>query len=279
MPPTLFREQGRTIQTSIFGFTKKPHNQDKNVLFYNLKDDGLESIQHKGRVDTKKQWPQKEEEIFDCVLNGTEISGKSFKRKIFTKGKLVLQNKQKTQKGFVPIGDLFNVAKDPQLIQSTKNIPGKIPFITAAIEWKTHNKASFKNTEALVYVVGAEGSLGNCHYINGDFTASSLCLVLTEKDKEQYPVNLKFYQLYFESIKQEVRKGLNGWKKGKSKQSISQSRFESFEIPYTPIEIQNQVVQKVEKIKKEMEDIEKKKHSLQNQMDQLVDNATKHTAK
>ena len=107
MPPTLFREQGRTIQTSIFGFTKKPHNQDKNVLFYNLKDDGLESIQHKGRVDTKKQWPQKEEEIFDCVLNGTEISGKSFKRKIFTKGKLVLQNKQKTQKGFVPIGDLL----------------------------------------------------------------------------------------------------------------------------------------------------------------------------
>lgn len=274
MPPTLFREQGRTIQTSIFGFTKKPHNQDKNVLFYNLKDDGLESVQHKGRVDTKKQWPQKEEEIFDCVLNGTEIPGKSYKRKIFIKGKLVLQNKQKTQKGFVPIGDLFNVIKDPQQIQSTKNVPGDIPFITAAIEWKTHNKASFKKTEALVYVVGAEGSLGNCHYINGDFTASSLCLVLTEKDKKQYPVNLKFYQLYFESIKQEVRKGLNGWKKGKSKQSISQSRFETFEIPYVDINKQNQVVKKVEKIKKDLEEIEKKKIELDKQLNQLVVGST-----
>ena len=202
------------------------------------------------------------------------MPGKSYKRKIFEDDELSLLDEGVSQKGFLPIGKIFNVIKDPQQIQSTKNVPGDIPFITAAIEWKTHNKASFKNTEALVYVVGAEGSLGNCHYINGDFTASSLCLILTEKDKKKHPVNLKFYQLYFESIKQEVRKGLNGWKKGKSKQSISQSRFENFEIPYVDINIQNQVVKRVEKIKKDMEEIEKKKIELEKQLNQLVVDST-----
>lgn len=87
-------------------------------------------------------------------------------------------------------------------------------------------------------------------------------------------MNLKFYQLYFESIKQEVRKGLNGWKKGKSKQSISQSRFETFEIPYVDINKQNQVVKKVEKIKKDLEEIEKKKIELDKQLNQLVVGST-----
>lgn len=270
MPQTLFREQGRTIQTSIFGFTKRPHDHNKNVLFYDLKDDGLVSVQHKGRVDTKNVWPQKEQEIFDSVLNEIEIPGKSLKRKIFVKDKLHLVEEEKSQKGFLPIGEIFTVTTDPQKIQSTKNIPGKYPFITAALEWKTHNKASFKKTEALVYVVGAEGSLGNCHYINGDFTASSLCLVLTEKDRSRYPVNLKFYQLYFESIKQDIRKGLNGWKKGKSKQSISKQRFETFEIPYVDISVQDQVVAKAEGIKKKIEDLDNQKQSLEGQLDNLI---------
>ena len=270
MPSTLFREQGRTIQTSIFGFTKRPHDHNKNVLFYDLKDDGLVSVQHKGRVDTKNIWPIKEQEIFDCVLNEIEISGKSHKRKIFVNDKLHLAENKKTQKGFLPIGEIFTVTTDPKKIQSTKNVPGKYPFITAALEWKTHNEASFKKTEALVYVVGAEGSLGNCHYINGDFTASSLCLVLTEKDKSRYPVNLKFYQLYFESIKQDIRKGLNGWKKGKSKQSISKQRFETFEIPYVDISVQNQVVAKAESIKKKIEDLDNQKQSLEGQLDNLI---------
>ena len=60
MPEKLFTEQKRTVNTSIFGFTKTPHNQRDSVLFYNLEDDGFVSIQHKGRVDKNKDWNNKE---------------------------------------------------------------------------------------------------------------------------------------------------------------------------------------------------------------------------
>ena len=47
MPFNLFSEQGRTVNTSIFGFTKTKHDPNDEVMFYNLEDDGFESIQHK----------------------------------------------------------------------------------------------------------------------------------------------------------------------------------------------------------------------------------------
>ena len=43
MPYNLFNEQGRTVNTSIFGFTKTPHKKDDEVLFVNLKEDGLKA--------------------------------------------------------------------------------------------------------------------------------------------------------------------------------------------------------------------------------------------
>ena len=56
MPNNLFSEQGRSVNTSIFGFTKTPHEKSDKVIFYNMDDDGLVSIQHKGRVDKYNKW-------------------------------------------------------------------------------------------------------------------------------------------------------------------------------------------------------------------------------
>lgn len=55
MPNNLFSEQGRTVNTSIFGFTKIPHEKSDKVIFYNMEDDGLVSVQHKGRIDKNKK--------------------------------------------------------------------------------------------------------------------------------------------------------------------------------------------------------------------------------
>ena len=47
MPYNLFNEQGRIVNTSIFGFTKTPHQPNDEVLFVNMnnmKEDGFESI-------------------------------------------------------------------------------------------------------------------------------------------------------------------------------------------------------------------------------------------
>jgi hypothetical protein len=58
MPNNLFSEQGRTVNTSIFGFTKTPHNKLDKVIFYNMDDDGFVSVQHKGRIDINGKWKE-----------------------------------------------------------------------------------------------------------------------------------------------------------------------------------------------------------------------------
>ena len=41
--------------------------------------------------------------------------------------------------------------------------------------------------EAIIYANNSEGSLGRCHYVNGKFMASTLCLILQEKNHMQFP--------------------------------------------------------------------------------------------
>lgn len=80
MPERLFSEQQRTVNTSIFGFTKTPHQKDDKVLFYNLSDDGFVSKQHKGRIDKDGKWSEREKAILDSIYNGIEIKNVSEKK-------------------------------------------------------------------------------------------------------------------------------------------------------------------------------------------------------
>lgn len=64
-------------------------------------------------------------------------------------------------------------------------------FITASSEWSKHDEYTHE-CEALIFAIQAAGSLGRTHYVNGKFIASNLCLVLTPKNKDEYPINLEF---------------------------------------------------------------------------------------
>lgn len=132
----------------------------------------------------------------------------------------------------VKIGDIFAIEKGS--LQSSKNTPGKYDFITAASEWKTHNSYDH-DCEAIVYAVAASGSLGRVHYVNGKFIASDLCFILTEKNKDKYPVNFLFYQIIFEMLRDEI---VSKTKTGTSKESINRGNFSNYEIPYFPIDFQ-----------------------------------------
>lgn len=132
----------------------------------------------------------------------------------------------------VKIGDIFAIEKGS--LQSSKNTPGKYDFITAASEWKNHNSYDH-DCEAIVYAVAASGSLGRAHYVNGKFIASDLCFILTEKNKDKYPVNLLFYQIIFEMLRDEI---VSKTKTGTSKESINRGNFSNYEIPYFPIDFQ-----------------------------------------
>lgn len=246
MPKTLFSEQKRTVNTSVFGFTKTPHNQNDDVLYYYLEDDGLKSIQHKGRVDKNNRWNDIENNILDAINNSKEISGVCQKRKIYKDSVLNcagIQTKRKSNYEMVQITSLFKIEKGT-LASDESDETGEYDFITASNEWKKHSTFSH-DTEALVYAVSAAGSLGRSHYVKGKFTASNLCLILTPKQNSPYKINLEFYNWYFAAIKKQVITDLAD---GTSKLVISREDFEKYYIDYIPIEKQDELVN--EKIKK-----------------------------
>ena len=139
----------------------------------------------------------------------------------------------------ISIGTLFDLEKGS--LQSSKCTEGEYIFITASQEWKTHNNYSHE-CEALIFAAAASGSLGRTHYIDDKFIASDLCFILTPKNNKKYPINLKFYQFVFNSLKDEIVKNT---KTGTSKEAINQSNFRNYEIPYFEIEKQNLWIDKL----------------------------------
>ncbi len=244
MPFNLFTEQGRSVNTSIFGFTKTKHNENDEVLFYNLEEDGFESIQHKGRVDVANRWNDIENQIIDAIQNSREIKGISEKRKIYKNSVLncsgYIELEENTSKTLVKFSDIFEISPKGSLA-STKNDPsGKYDFITASDEWKKHSSYDY-DKEALVYALYAAGSLGKSQYVNGKFTPSNLCVVLTQKN-EKYPVNLKFYNWYLEAIRKQLVSDLAD---GTSKLTIPRDDLlPDYYIEYFPIEEQDRFVEK-----------------------------------
>lgn len=260
MPLNLFSEQKRTVNTSIFGFTKTPHKKDDKVLFMNLEDDGFVSVQHKGKVDVNNTWNDIENNILNVIKELDEVDGFSEKRVIFSgdlinfSGYSVNEKADKLKK----VDELFNI--ELGTLQSTKaDNKGEYPFITASSEWKKHSTYNFEN-EALVYAVAASGSLGKNQYINGKFEASNLTIVLTEKNKELFPINIKFYHWFFEEIRQQI---FNDLADGTSKLKISVPDFKEYMIPYFDIEIQNKFVEEhVIKLEEKETEIEELRNNL-----------------
>lgn len=269
MPNKLFSEQKRTVNTSIFGFTKTPHIQSDDVLFYNLEDDGFVSIQHKGRIDKKGTWNQIEDRIFDAISNSKEIPEICQKKKIYKDGILNcagIQTQRKSNYEMVKIRTLFQV--DSGTLASESCIDGNYPFVTAGEDWKTHTDYHM-DAEAIVYAISAAGSLGRSHYVKGKFIASNLCLILTNKKDSKYPIDLKFYNCYFASIRKQIVSDLAD---GTSKLTISPETFMDYYIDYVPYEEQQDFVRT--KLKKYLS-LQKKYKKAQEQLSLDILNLTK----
>ena len=254
MPYKLFSEQKRTVNTSIFGFTKTPHKPDDEVLFYNLEDDGLVSIQHKGRVDKYNKWDAIKESVLNAVKNSKEIADVCEKKKIYRDGVLNCAGVQAAHREsiqMVKIGDLFDIEEGSLASEDSED--GTFDFITGSEVWKKHSLHTH-DTEALVYVVAAAGSLGRCHYVNGKFVASNLCIILTPKVRSVYPVNLRFYHTYLSRMRKTMAADLSD---GTSKLTIDPDMFKEYYIDYVSIRKQNNFVKKwitpFEEVKKQLE--------------------------
>ncbi len=138
------------------------------------------------------------------------------------------------------IDEIFSFEKG--VLQSSKCVPGEFDFITASSDWKTHNEYTH-DCEALIFAAAASGSLGRTHYVNGKFVSSDLCFIITPKDPKNLPVDLKFYHILFNELKDEI---VRNTKAGTSKEAIGLGSFGKYELPYfdidTQIEIKSQFV-------------------------------------
>ena len=261
MPSSIFREQGRTVYTSIFGFTKDNcgHRKDDSVLFYDLADDGLISIQHKGRVDKYKKWQEIENRIYDAINSHSEVPGICEKRMIFKDDAIIPYGfvEHSDKENYLPISELFTI-QTGELQSEDADDDGEYDFITASERWKKHSMYQLEG-EAIVYANNSEGSLGRCHYVNGKFMASTLCLILQERNHLEYPLDMEYYSFYFMSIRSEITSRL---KDGTSKLSISQDKFKEYKIEYIPIQEQRKRKEIIKGRIRELELIKKQEEFL-----------------
>lgn len=145
----------------------------------------------------------------------------------------------------VSISDLFDFEKGS--LQSSKNTPGEFDFITASSEWKNHNEFTH-NCEALIFAAAASGSLGRTHYVNGKFISSDLCFIITPKNENKYPIDLKFYHIIFNTFKEDIVKNT---KAGTSKEAIGLKSFGNYKLPYFDINVQKEIRKKVNLLKRD----------------------------
>lgn len=271
MPYNLFNEQGRAVNTSIFGFTKTPHHNDDQVLFYNLETDGFVSIQHKGRVDLHNMWNDQENYIIDVINNKKEVQGQSQLRKLYKDGKLNCagwRNVRSSKHELVKFGKIFKTQKGT--LQSSKNSEnGDYDFITASSERKKHDEYTH-DCEALVYAISAGGSLGKSQYVKGKFIASDLCLVLppNEQFKNEYPISLEFYNWYLESIRKQLVADLAD---GTSKLTINNKDLCNYYIEYIPLNEQIEFVDKyVKPFNQLVLEVNNAEHNLKKQLQEIL---------
>ena len=130
------------------------------------------------------------------------------------------------------INELFHFEKGS--LQSSKCTEGEFVFITASSEWKTHNEYTH-DCEALIFAAAASGSLGRTHYVNDKFISSDLCFIITAKDPQNFPIDLKFYHMIFNEFKNDI---VSSTKAGTSKEAIGMKAFGNYKLPYFNIDKQ-----------------------------------------
>lgn len=149
------------------------------------------------------------------------------------------------------VKDIFQIEKGT--LQSSKNIPGDYPFITASVEWKSHHEYSH-DCEALVFAYGSSGSLGRTHYVTGKFISSDLCFILTPREEVKGQVLLEFYYYLFNSMREKI---VGDLKKGTTKIAINRNDFSNYPILLPHIELQVDTYEKMKKMNLFVEMIEK----------------------
>ena len=270
LPVGVFQPYSGNIKTSILFFDKGRRDAVKEILHLRVDNDGYELGRQRRPID-KNDLPWALSEIAQFTSSGMSVAGNAVDdpRLCCLEKKALLSSRDcnlaspklsNAQEHWHTIDDLFDIEKGT--LQSSKNVPGTFTFITAADDWKSH-KSFTHDCEALVFAMGASGSLGRTHYVKGKFIASDLCFILTPKKRGKFPVNLKYYHAYFGLMRESIVAALA---RGAAKKAINMRNFSEMHVPYCSIARQNSIVETIAKrnevIRGEQEIIEKHRRKI-----------------
>lgn len=261
LPVGTFNPYSGTIKTSILFIDKNVKDKNNKIIRIQIDNDGYDLGKNRKSI-ANSQLPVALKSIktfHNSLLSKTEFKLENDNEIFFEKEQIInnegyslniksyIKNNNYTHKNLIEIGKLFNIEKGS--LQSTKNKEGDFSFITASGEWKTHFEYTH-DCEAIIYAMGASGSLGRTHYVNGKFIASDLCFILTPHENYKNKINLKFYNDFFVFMRDQLVIDLA---RGAAKKAINQRNFSKYKIPYLEYKDQETIMEIVETLKREIE--------------------------
>lgn len=145
--------------------------------------------------------------------------------------------------------DLIRIFKGDTGAQSTEE--GDYPFVVTAEEFKTSKDYSFDCKAICVPIVSSTGhghaSVRRLHYIEGKFALANIMCGIEVIDETK--LNPKYLYFILTAMKEEVIASLMT---GTSNVSLDKDDLHDLEIPFPPIEIQNEIVAKQEVLELEI---------------------------
>ncbi len=261
LPVGTFNPYSGTIKTSILFIDKNVKDKNNKIIRIQIDNDGYDLGKNRKSI-ANSQLPialKSIKSFHNSLLSKTEFKLENDNEIFFEKEQIInnegyslniksyIKNNNYTHKNLIEIGKLFNIEKGS--LQSTKNKEGDFSFITASREWKTHFEYTH-DCEAIIYAMGASGSLGRTHYVNGKFIASDLCFILTPHENYKNKINLKFYNDFFVFMRDQLVIDLA---RGAAKKAINQRNFSKYKIPYLEYKDQETIMDIVETLKREIE--------------------------
>ena len=276
LPVGTFNPYSGSIKTSIVFFDRKIKNNQ--IVHFQVEHDGFDLGRNRNPIKGN-DLPEAKKIIVEYRDSKKITTSKNVfylkKTEILNSDGISL-NKIAYQKEIgnntfplIELGKLFKVEKGN--LQSQKNISGKFTFITASEDWKTHNEYTH-DCEAIIFAMGASGSLGRTHYFNGKFIASDLCFILTPSDEYANKIDLNYYNNYFILMRNEIIKALA---RGAAKKAINQRNFKKYKVPYPEYPKQVEIMRQVDKLNEEVDKEENKINKLQDSIDSLKDEIKK----
>ncbi|MDD3374433.1 MAG: N-6 DNA methylase [Candidatus Omnitrophica bacterium] len=260
LPIGTFNPYSGTIKTSILFIDKNIAEKNDQILHFQVNHDGFDLGKNRSSIDLN-DFPEAGRIIkaFHATLfSGEPLTTCSSNVTFFNKIE-VLKNKtfslnlktynlseSKFLKDLKIIGQLFDIEKGK--LQSSKNKAGKYNFITASEDWKTHETYTH-DCEALIFAMGASGSLGRTHYVKGKFITSDLCFILIPKKNSLEKIDLRFYYHFFVLERDRIVADLA---RGAAKKAINKRNFQAYKIPYLPYEKQKEIVSSIESLASEI---------------------------